>query len=225
LRNALSGQVSLGADVAIVSGPVGNGMNLDVGIEAAPVYSYIKSKGIYGGVQINGNIILERSDENARYYGHAVKAKEILLGGAVAIPESAEVLHTCIAAAEGKEVDLSVLPIDINVSPSDQSGGVADDDELAAAQTADQTVDPANPPALPRRNVPPIPTSPRHVDPEHPDEQIKKSSPSTSPNPPPRPPRRFVGQGSPSPSPRASMEGLRDSDDPSRMALDAPSVL
>ena len=35
-------KVSLGADVAVVAGPVGNGLNLDIGIEAAPVYSYVK---------------------------------------------------------------------------------------------------------------------------------------------------------------------------------------
>ena len=35
-------KVSLGADLAVVAGPVGNGANLDVGMERAPVYAYIK---------------------------------------------------------------------------------------------------------------------------------------------------------------------------------------
>jgi len=202
-------KVSLGADVAIVAGPVGNGINLDVGMEAAPVYSYVKSKGIYGGIQVNGNIIIERGDENARYYGHPVKAKDILLGGAVAIPESAQVLHIVIEAAEGKEVDLSELPSDINISPSDQSGGAADEDELEAAKMAEGASDQSFPTLIETRRSS-LPSSPRDIDPDEPDEKIKLRPSSAATPPPPRPPRRFVGSRSPSPktSPRTSMEGM-----------------
>jgi lipid-binding SYLF domain-containing protein len=37
-------QVSLGAELAIAAGPVGGGAMLDTGIEASPVFSYVKSK-------------------------------------------------------------------------------------------------------------------------------------------------------------------------------------
>lgn len=61
-------KVSLGAELSVVAGPLGAGGMVDTGIELAPVLSYVKSKGLYGGVQLDGNIIIERNDENARFY-------------------------------------------------------------------------------------------------------------------------------------------------------------
>ena len=41
-------------------GPVGNGWMLEAGVELHPVWSYVKSKGLYGGLQVDGNIVIER---------------------------------------------------------------------------------------------------------------------------------------------------------------------
>ena len=53
-------RVTLGAEVSVAAGPVGSGFMLEMGIEASPVWSYVKSKGIYGGLQMDGNIVIER---------------------------------------------------------------------------------------------------------------------------------------------------------------------
>ncbi|KAF8315716.1 hypothetical protein DL93DRAFT_2078979 [Clavulina sp. PMI_390] len=47
-------KVSLGAEVSVAAGPLGAGAVLDSGIEASPVLSYVKSKGLYGGAQVDG---------------------------------------------------------------------------------------------------------------------------------------------------------------------------
>lgn len=47
------------------SGPVGNGMQLETAAQLSAVWSYTKSKGLYGGVQLDGTVLTERSDENA----------------------------------------------------------------------------------------------------------------------------------------------------------------
>lgn len=47
------------------AGPVGNGFAIESGANLAPVWSYVKSKGLFGGVQVNGQILIERNDENA----------------------------------------------------------------------------------------------------------------------------------------------------------------
>lgn len=50
-----------------------------------------------------GNIIIERSDENKRFYGRAIKASEILSEDSrVEVPPGTEQLHIAIAAAEGQ---------------------------------------------------------------------------------------------------------------------------
>lgn len=118
-------KVSLGAELAIVAGPVGNGVSFESGPEISPVFSYIKSKGIYGGLQLDGNIIVERSDENARFYGRKVKAEQILQGGAVAVPRAASGLIAVIDAAEGKLFDPEDFPEQIDLAPSEESAGVS----------------------------------------------------------------------------------------------------
>jgi len=47
-------KVSLGAELSVAAGPLGAGAIVDSGIEAAPVLSYVKSKGLYGGAQVDG---------------------------------------------------------------------------------------------------------------------------------------------------------------------------
>lgn len=41
------------------------------------MYSYSRTKGIYGGASIEGSVIVERSDTNAKAYGFSVSAKEL----------------------------------------------------------------------------------------------------------------------------------------------------
>jgi len=95
-------KVSLGAELSVAAGPLGAGAIVDSGIEAAPVLSYVKSKGLYGGAQVDGNIIIERSDENKRFYGRPIKASEILdLHSRTEVPAGSEPLHIAIAAAQG----------------------------------------------------------------------------------------------------------------------------
>lgn len=55
-------RVTVGGELTVAAGPYGNGFMLESGVEASPVWSYVKSKGLYGGVQIDGNILIERND-------------------------------------------------------------------------------------------------------------------------------------------------------------------
>ncbi|KAH6845719.1 hypothetical protein B0I37DRAFT_392729 [Chaetomium sp. MPI-CAGE-AT-0009] len=45
-----------------------------------PVYSYVKSRGFYAGVQIDGTVIAARETANAKFYGQAVPVEKILKG-------------------------------------------------------------------------------------------------------------------------------------------------
>ncbi|KAK4702814.1 SH3 domain-containing YSC84-like protein 1, partial [Phenoliferia sp. Uapishka_3] len=102
-------RVTLGGEISIAAGPVGNGVMLETGVELSPVWSYVKSKGLYGGVQIDGNVMIERNDENERSYGRVIKASEILSG-----EESprywCEGLHQTILAAEGEKFSAHMIP-------------------------------------------------------------------------------------------------------------------
>jgi lipid-binding SYLF domain-containing protein len=45
-----------------------------------PVFSYVKSRGFYAGVQIDGTVVTERKEANAEFYGENVSVDQILKG-------------------------------------------------------------------------------------------------------------------------------------------------
>lgn len=51
-----------------------------------PTYSYVKSRGFYAGVQVDGTIVTERKDANAAFYGEQVPVQNILKGEAPLVP-------------------------------------------------------------------------------------------------------------------------------------------
>lgn len=123
-------KVSLGAELSVAAGPLGAGAMLDTGLEAAPVLSYTKSKGIYGGAQVDGNIIIERTDENERFYGRPIKAKEILSETSrIEVPAGSEPLHIAIANASSKALPPPRNPQRRSVPPRVSGGGWVDEND------------------------------------------------------------------------------------------------
>ncbi|KAF8318936.1 uncharacterized protein EI90DRAFT_3020903 [Cantharellus anzutake] len=105
-------KVSVGGELTVTAGPIGAGAVVDTGIELSPVLSYIKSRGLYGGVQVDGNIVIERSDENARFYGRKIRARQIL-GGNIERPSDADILVATIESAEGRHIEPIFRPSNI----------------------------------------------------------------------------------------------------------------
>jgi len=76
---AREGNVTLGADVSAAAGPVGR--DLQAGITpTAAIYTYSRSKGLFAGASLEGAIIVAQKTANARYYGQAINARDILSG-------------------------------------------------------------------------------------------------------------------------------------------------
>lgn len=106
-------RVTLGTELGVAAGPVGGGGQFDTEIhkKPAPIWSYVKSRGLYAGVALAGNAIIERTDENAKFYGYEVSAKEIL-GHKVRHPPERDykILSDTLRAAQGEDIDASLLP-------------------------------------------------------------------------------------------------------------------
>lgn len=74
-----------------------------------PTYSYVKSRGFYAGVQVDGTVITERKDANAAFYGEAVSVQNILRGEVSQIPgkdnwaNAVKPLFDTIMGAEGQK--------------------------------------------------------------------------------------------------------------------------
>ena len=104
---------TLGSEISVAAGPVGTGGILDSEIHKrqTPIFTYLKSRGFYAGVQIDGTVIIERTDENERFYGQKLPVKDILAGKVRHPPYEVRRLLETIKAAQGdSDVDESILP-------------------------------------------------------------------------------------------------------------------
>jgi lipid-binding SYLF domain-containing protein len=105
---------TLGGEVSAVAGPVGMGgvLETEVHKRQAPVWTYLKSRGFYAGVQVDGTIIIERTDENEIFYGERIPVADILSGKARNPPKAKyRMLMETIKAAQGDRVDERELPV------------------------------------------------------------------------------------------------------------------
>ncbi|KAL8995806.1 MAG: hypothetical protein Q9169_004526 [Polycauliona sp. 2 TL-2023] len=105
---------TLGGEVSAVAGPMGAGAILETEVHKrqAPVWNYLKSRGFYAGVQVDGTIVIERTDENERFYGERIKVADILAGKVRHPPYEIRTLMATIQAAQGDIVDESALLFD-----------------------------------------------------------------------------------------------------------------
>ncbi|KAI3325284.1 hypothetical protein HD806DRAFT_471646 [Xylariaceae sp. AK1471] len=92
------------------------------GCENKPVWSYMKSRGFYAGIQADGTVIVARQDANAAFYGEREISVEKILKGQVNLaakgkeskdlvmwPEGGRQLSEVLKAAEGKGADANII--------------------------------------------------------------------------------------------------------------------
>lgn len=105
-------RATLGGEISAVAGPVGIGGILETELHKrqAPVFNYLKSRGFYAGVQIDGTVIIERVDENENFYGERIGVADILAGKVRHVPYETRTLMATIKAAQGDIVDEMMLP-------------------------------------------------------------------------------------------------------------------
>lgn len=114
LESFMKLRTTLGGEISAVAGPVGAGGVLENdGMWKQlnrPVFTYLKSRGFYAGVQVDGTVIIERTDENERFYNERVGVKDILAGKVAWVPSETKMLMETLKMAEGrKDVDQVVM--------------------------------------------------------------------------------------------------------------------
>ena len=90
LEGLLNEKFTLGGDIAVAAGPVGRHAEASADVfMQGEIYSYSRSKGLFGGVSVKGTTITSDVDANLAYYGKPLTAENILLfNQAGEIPES-----------------------------------------------------------------------------------------------------------------------------------------
>src|SRR5947207_10091528 len=89
----LSSKVKLGADASAAAGPKGRTAEgaTDI-VMNAEILSYSRNKGLFAGVSLEGSTLRSDGSANEKLYGRRLTANEIIRGGKVGIPGSAQQL-------------------------------------------------------------------------------------------------------------------------------------
>ncbi|TQV95551.1 DUF500 domain-containing protein [Cordyceps javanica] len=145
-------RVSLGGAASLAVGPVGAGAGVDAALSRTtttaaprrPVWSYVKSRGLWAGAQLDGTVVVERGEANAAFYGTRTPPARIL-AGEVPWPEceGTAALREVLEAVEGRrnpaplraqppEAASQSTPATEEQRPEEQAAGDV------AAQTAEQ---------------------------------------------------------------------------------------
>ncbi|OKL56327.1 SH3 domain-containing protein [Talaromyces atroroseus] len=89
-----AGSITLGGNVSIAAGPVGRNAEAAGAASTrgvAAVFAYSKTKGLFAGVSLEGSVLVERRDANAKLYSPGITARQ-LLSGSVPPPSAADPL-------------------------------------------------------------------------------------------------------------------------------------
>ena len=82
MDDMLKDKLKLGGDVAASAGPVGRNSQAATDILAKTEFlTYSRSKGLFAGVDLTGDVVNQNKDATKDYYGKEIPYKAILSGG------------------------------------------------------------------------------------------------------------------------------------------------
>jgi lipid-binding SYLF domain-containing protein len=92
IEGIAGGKLTLGADASVAAGPVGRQSSAATDTNFnSEIYSYSRSRGLFGGIALDGSVIQIDADGNADFYKKRdVTASELFAGQAPAAPPAAK---------------------------------------------------------------------------------------------------------------------------------------
>jgi lipid-binding SYLF domain-containing protein len=91
----LKDKVKLGADASVAAGPVGrNAQASTTELANAEFLTYSRSKGLFAGIDLNGDVVHQNKSDTEKVYGHDVPYARILGGGVPTPPSAAHFVAT-----------------------------------------------------------------------------------------------------------------------------------
>lgn len=103
--SVMSSKVKLGADASAAAGPVGRTTSAETDIAMkAEILSWSRSRGVFGGVSLEGSTMRSDDDGNKHLYGKELSAKEIVRERKVQTPDAAKQLVALLNQTSPKHV-------------------------------------------------------------------------------------------------------------------------
>lgn len=95
----LSTEFKAGADASIAAGPVGAGAQA----ATADILQFSRSKGVFGGLTLEGSVIAVRDELNNAYYGKSVQPVDILVKRSVSSADASPLIRTISQQVAGTD--------------------------------------------------------------------------------------------------------------------------
>jgi len=96
-NSLLATSVKFGGDASVAAGPVGAGAKSDV---VADLIAFSRSKGVYGGLNLDGTVVTANDDWNQAFFGKKVLPPDVLVRGDVKSAQAGKLLAAVAAAAK-----------------------------------------------------------------------------------------------------------------------------
>jgi lipid-binding SYLF domain-containing protein len=126
IEGIAGGKLTLGANASVAAGPVGRQGTAATDVSLAEIYSYARTRGLFGGVAIDGSVIAIDKSANRDFYGKRdVTASEILSGQAPTAPQTAErflarlsqTTHTAVRSSPAPQADMPASAAQVTPAP------------------------------------------------------------------------------------------------------------
>jgi len=102
VSSLLKSSVKLGADVGVALGPIGAGADASTANLSVDILTFSRSKGLYGGVSLEGSYVHVRDGWNNAYYGLNVSPTDILITKVVSNRHALGLLDMLSVASSAK---------------------------------------------------------------------------------------------------------------------------
>jgi lipid-binding SYLF domain-containing protein len=97
MKHLLSDKFTLGGDATVAAGPVGRDASAQTDVALhAEMLSYFRSRGLFAGIALEGATLRPDKDADRELYGRDITNREILTGGDIKAPASAEKLERAL---------------------------------------------------------------------------------------------------------------------------------
>jgi SH3 domain-containing YSC84-like protein 1 len=94
-QRLLHDKLKLGADVSVAAGPVGRDSQASTTeLANAGFLTYSRNKGLFAGVDLNGDVVNQNLNDTQTYYGRDISYEKILSGGVPTPPGAVHFVRT-----------------------------------------------------------------------------------------------------------------------------------
>lgn len=96
-NSVMSSKAKLGTDAAVAAGPKGRDASAQTDVVMkAEILTYSRSRGLFGGVSLEGSTLRSDGDANKKVYGRELTAREIVREGKVEMPAAGQALASLL---------------------------------------------------------------------------------------------------------------------------------